>query len=97
MLNRRLGAAEARDLGIADAVAPADGLDAVVGGWVAALAAKEPMGLSATRRLLWDAERIATIRRRLAAERRAFVALVARDVVTARMQDLIGGFARKTA
>jgi 2-(1,2-epoxy-1,2-dihydrophenyl)acetyl-CoA isomerase len=97
MLNRRLGAEEAHDLGIVDAVPPAEEFDAIVGGWIAALTAKEPESLSATRRLLWDAERIATVRRRLMAERRAFVALVGREVVAARMRNLIGGFARTTA
>lgn len=84
-LNRRIGAAEARALGLATATAPTEDLDAIIDGWLAALAEKSEASLSATRGLVWDAARRARVADRLAAEERSFGNLIASAETSARM------------
>jgi len=88
-LNRRIGAAEAVRLGIAtEAVAP-DGLDAAVDAWAAEVAARSGPSLRAAKRGIWDEERIATVGRRLEAERARFVELIGRPETIAGMRRFV--------
>lgn len=54
LTNPTLGAAEARDLGIVSRVVPDAELAASVDALAADLAAQPPLGLAATKRLVWD-------------------------------------------
>lgn len=54
LTNPTLGAAEARDLGIVSRVVPDAELAASVDALAAELAAQPPLGLAATKRLVWD-------------------------------------------
>jgi len=93
-LNRRIGAAEARDLGIATETAAADDLEAVVTRWTGALATKSGASLRATRRLVWDGARRARVAERLAAETGLFRELVATDDTARRMTAFVHGRSR---
>lgn len=54
LTNPTLSAAEAHDLGIVSRVVPDDELAAAVDSLAAELAAQPPLGLAATKRLVWD-------------------------------------------
>lgn len=54
LTNPTLGAAEARDLGIVTRVVPDEELGTAVDALAADLAAQPPLGLAATKRLVWD-------------------------------------------
>ena len=89
VLNRRIGAVEALSLGLATTIAPRDGLDGVVAGWLEALAAKSQGSLRATRGLVWDAARRTRVAERLAAEERSFLELIASAETAARMTSFL--------
>lgn len=84
-LNRRIGAQEALDVGLADRLAPADALDGVIDAWLGALSGKSRETLRATKRLLRSDEDIERLRQALAAERPAFVDLIALPETARRM------------
>ncbi|WP_183093174.1 enoyl-CoA hydratase/isomerase family protein [Nocardioides stalactiti] len=69
LTNPTLSAAEARDLGIVSRVVPDADLDDAVDGLAAELAAQPPLGLTATKRLVWDGLG-ATVAERLSEEAR---------------------------
>jgi 2-(1,2-epoxy-1,2-dihydrophenyl)acetyl-CoA isomerase len=93
-LNRRIGPAEAQTLGLVTRSVPDAHLGQAVTETVAVLRSNESASLSATRRLIWDDRRRATVTVRLEAERAAFVAMVDRCEVIERMQAFV---ARRTA
>lgn len=76
LLNRRIDAAEAVSLGLAERVAveehPADAARETI----ELLDAHVPGALAAAKRLVWDAPRLAALERRLAAEQDAFAARI---------------------
>jgi 2-(1,2-epoxy-1,2-dihydrophenyl)acetyl-CoA isomerase len=88
-LNGRIEAWEAHDLGLATQVVAAGALDAAVADVLANLRAKDRMSLMATRRLVWDEARRATVAARLEAERTAFRDLVDRPDVAERMKRFV--------
>jgi 2-(1,2-epoxy-1,2-dihydrophenyl)acetyl-CoA isomerase len=74
LLNRRIGATDALQLGIATALAASDAeLAATTDEWLATLAGHVGGTLTATRRLIWDEARLGLVRARLDAERETFV------------------------
>jgi 2-(1,2-epoxy-1,2-dihydrophenyl)acetyl-CoA isomerase len=77
-LNERILAPEALRLGLADKICAADGLDAVIEAWLETLAPKKLQTLRATKRLIRGEADLERLRKRLEAERRAFVELIAR-------------------
>lgn len=72
-LNTRLTAAEARDLGLAAAVLPRDGLDRQIDAWTDTIATQNPNTLKTTRASVWDDARIAKVRQRLDQEKERFL------------------------
>jgi len=76
LLNRRIAADEALDLGLATAVVPAEQLDAQIATWTAALATKVPASIAATRALLMPPWRAAAIRAGLERERAHFLDVI---------------------
>jgi len=72
MLNTRVSAADARSLGLADAVT--DDPDAQIDTWLAAILAHDPGALADTRRLTTD---LPALQSALEAERAAFIARIA--------------------
>jgi 2-(1,2-epoxy-1,2-dihydrophenyl)acetyl-CoA isomerase len=73
-LNRRIGAEEAFELGIASALGANDAeLAAITEEWLATIASHVAGTLTATRRLVWDEERLRLVGARLDAERTAFI------------------------
>ena len=93
VLNRRIGAAEAVRLGLADEAGPMQRIDAVVADWIATIAANDRDSLTATRQLIWDSRRLAEVKARLDAERRAFVDLVRRSTVRSRLEAFVASMA----
>lgn len=85
-LNRRIGAMEALGLGLATAVVASASLDATVDGWADQIAGRSGHSLTAAKRGIWDADRLAAVRKRLDAERARFVDLIARPETIAGMQ-----------
>lgn len=93
LLNARVPADEAVALGLATAsVAPAD-LDGRIAEWLAALRAKVPQGLAATRSGLMPPARRAAIAAGLEAEKRQFLDLIDRDETHAGMARFLGRLA----
>lgn len=88
-VNRRIDAHEARELGLATRVVASDALDAAVSEVIETLRAKDKKSLEATRRLVWDETRRATIATRLEAERTAFCDLVGRAEVSSDMKSFV--------
>jgi len=86
MLNERIGAETALDLGLADRVVASDRLPDAIAETLETLRAKEPTSLRATRGLIWNAHRREALRRDLEAERQAFLDLIGRDCVAERMR-----------
>lgn len=76
LLNRRIGAAEAVEWGIATALVPAADLDRAIEGWLETLAGKVPSALAATKRRLLPPEKRAAWAAGLEAERESFVAQI---------------------
>lgn len=73
-LNRRIGAREAQDLGLASAVAGSDEeLAAITRDWLATIDAHVAGTLTATRALVWDDARREAVSARLDAERAVFI------------------------
>lgn len=74
VLNRRVGAAEAKALGLASEVAEGkEALDAAAEGLVDRLLSHRAGSMAATRGLVWDAARLAQAEARLEAEKAAFL------------------------
>lgn len=88
-LNRRMSAEEALGLGLVDSLPPADGLDAVISGWLQALSSRSRTTITATKRLLRTAADIERMRLRLEAERQEFMRLIEAADTTKRMQDFL--------
>lgn len=88
-LNRSIDAPMAVDLGLATAAVPETGIDETVGRWVDAITAKSGPSLAASRRGIWDEERIAAVRRRLDAELERFVDLIGREETVAGMRRFV--------
>jgi len=83
LLNRRVGPDEMLRLGLAQAL---DGnIDAVIDGWLAALAGKVPSALTRTKRQLLQPERRTTIAAALDAERLSFIDQIESDETQAGM------------
>jgi len=76
LLNRRVDAAEALQLGLADAVFSSEALENGIMAWIDQLRAKQPASLAATRRRLLPPERRGAIAAGLETELRGFVALI---------------------
>lgn len=89
MLNHRIAAADALQLGLADQLSPEPELNGVIDLWLAEIASKSAETLRATRRLIWDEARIAAVAHRLEAERQAFIDLVASPQTHLRMERFI--------
>ncbi len=76
MLNRRIGAAEAVTLGIAQAAPAETEFEAIIADWLAALRGKIGPSLAATRSLLMPPERLRAIADGLERERSRFLDLI---------------------
>ena len=81
LLNRRIGAEEAKALGLAQAVRPAGELDAQIEAWVEGLSAKVDGSLRAAKASLLTPARRQAIAAALEDERQAFVEQVSRPEV----------------
>ncbi|SME92082.1 2-(1,2-epoxy-1,2-dihydrophenyl)acetyl-CoA isomerase [Tistlia consotensis] len=90
LLNRRVGAAEARALGLVTEVVEAGALDACIAGWLAILEGHVASGLRAARRSLLTDARRAAYAAGLEAERQAFLAEVARPETRRGMARFLG-------
>lgn len=73
LLNRRIAAAEAVQLGLATALVPPERLDETVSGWVTALLDKRPDAMRRTKKLLLSPEQRAAIAHGLEAEKLSFI------------------------
>lgn len=73
LLNRRVPAAEAVQLGLATAIAEPDDLDGVIAGWLSTLLGNQPQASACTKRLLLSPERRALIAAGLEAEKQSFL------------------------
>lgn len=93
-LNRRISADEALRLGLVSELAGPGGVEAVIAGWLAALEAKDPRSLSATRAGVWSKERVSVVAARLETERQRFLELVTHPDTLMRMRDFAAGSAR---
>lgn len=76
LANRRLSADDALALGLAEAVVPANRLDAAAAGLLDDLDRTAADALITAKRLVWDDRRLSALEQRLAAEKRAFVARI---------------------
>lgn len=90
LLNRHVGAAEAAALGLVTEVVEAGRLDARIAEWLERLGAQVPGGLAAAKRRLLPAARRAAYAEGLEAERRAFLAEIARPEVRQGMARFLG-------
>lgn len=90
MLNERIDAETAHNLGLADRVVARDRLPHAIAETLETLRAKEPTSLRTTRGLIWSARRREALRRDLEAERQAFLGLIGRDCVAERMRAFLG-------
>jgi 2-(1,2-epoxy-1,2-dihydrophenyl)acetyl-CoA isomerase len=93
LLNRRIGAAEAVALGLAEEAAEDDpaGAAQVL---LARLDAHVPGAMIAAKRLVWDGERLAALERRLAAEQAAFAARIGSAEAREGMRRFLAGLAK---
>ncbi len=88
-MNRRIDAVQAKAMGLAHALAPADQLDGLLAECLSVLREKETESLRATRARIWNERRRNVVAEALEEERRSFVALVGRDEVVARMKRFV--------
>ena len=88
--NRRLDARAALDLGLADHVVPAAGLEPALQAVLAAIAGTVPGALQAAKRLIWDPTRLARVAARLEAEQAAFAARISCPQTVAGMAAFLG-------
>lgn len=89
LLNERISAAQACELGIAHALCPVAQLDAKIEAWVTRLQSMDQGSLASTKRLIWSTARRAEIARKLEAETENFVHLILRKDVEDRMRDFL--------
>lgn len=94
LLNRKLSAEEAHRHGLVTTLSPAGAVDGVIQDWLAALAAKDPRSLAATRAGVWSAPRVAGIAEALERERQSFLSLVTHPDTLDRMQRFAGASAQ---
>ncbi len=89
-LNRRVMAAEAVELGIANFAMPMDQIGTVVDDWTAGLTAKKTSSLRATRAGVWDEARLAQIRQRLDNEKQRFLENITLKTTREGMETFVG-------
>ncbi|MCR8724705.1 enoyl-CoA hydratase/isomerase family protein [Frigidibacter sp. ROC022] len=89
--NRRLGAAQAVELGLAERLVPVAELPAAVETVLTDLAASRIDSILAAKRLIWDQARLARVGARLDAEAAAFEGLIEQPGTAAGMADFLAG------
>lgn len=93
LLNRRIMAAEAAQLGLANAVCAPEDLDQTIDSWLDMLIGNHSAAVAGSKRLLWSPQRRAVVAAALEAEKRMFVDLID----TAETEAGMAQFLRKSA
>ena len=90
LLNRRIPAAEAVELGLATALAQPEALDGIVDTWLGTLLHNFPAAVTCTKQLLWPKQRRATIAAALEQEKQSFVSRIDSSEAEAGMARFLG-------
>lgn len=95
LLNRRIEASEALQLGLADAVFNGNALDDGVAAWIDQLRGKQPAALTATKKRLLPPGRRSAIEAGLGTELQSFVALIDTEATEQGMLRFLGSAGKK--
>lgn len=93
LLNRRITAEEAVELGLATTLAQSEDLDGVINVWLATLLGNCPAAVTSTKQLLWPPQKRATLAAALEQEKKSFLS----RIDSAEAEDGIAQFLQKSA